>query len=73
MAALNAIFQLMRSILRKGERHHHAREHQERQYIDDDSAKDFDLQELALSTVTERRFCDQHDMSSQTATGRSLP
>jgi hypothetical protein len=30
-------------------------------------------QELALSTVTERRFCDQHEMSLQTATGRSLP
>ena len=29
--------------------------------------------ELALSTVTARRFCDQHEMSSQTATGRSLP
>jgi hypothetical protein len=26
-----------------------------------------------LSTVTERRFCDQHEMSLQTATGRSLP
>ena len=30
-------------------------------------------QELALSTVTERRFCDQHEMSLHTATGRSLP
>jgi hypothetical protein len=30
-------------------------------------------QELALSTVTARRFCDQHEMSLQTATGRSLP
>src|SRR5262245_2718094 len=29
--------------------------------------------ELALSTVTARRFCDQHEMSLQTATGRSLP
>ena len=29
--------------------------------------------ELALSTVTERRFCDQHEMSLHTATGRSLP
>ncbi len=26
-----------------------------------------------LSTVTARRFCDQHEMLSQTATGRSLP
>ena len=26
-----------------------------------------------LSTVTARRFCDQQEMSSQTATGRSLP
>ena len=26
-----------------------------------------------FSTVTARRFCDQHEMSSQTATGRSLP
>src|SRR5580704_5496130 len=31
------------------------------------------VQELALSTVTARRFCDQQEMSSQTATGRSLP
>jgi hypothetical protein len=31
------------------------------------------LHELALSTVTTRRFCDQHEMSLQTATGRSLP
>ena len=30
-------------------------------------------QELAFSTVTERRFCDQQEMSLQTATGRSLP
>jgi hypothetical protein len=30
-------------------------------------------QELAFSTVTARRFCDQHEMSLQTATGRSLP
>ena len=29
--------------------------------------------ELALSTVTARRFCDQQEMSSHTATGRSLP
>ena len=29
--------------------------------------------ELAFSTVTARRFCDQHEMSLQTATGRSLP
>ena len=26
-----------------------------------------------LSTVWERRFCDQQEMSLQTATGRSLP
>ena len=26
-----------------------------------------------FSTVTARRFCDQHEMSSHTATGRSLP
>jgi hypothetical protein len=25
------------------------------------------------SVVTARRFCDQHEMSSHTATGRSLP
>jgi hypothetical protein len=31
------------------------------------------LQELAFSTVTARRFCDQQEMSLQTATGRSLP
>jgi hypothetical protein len=30
-------------------------------------------QELALRAVTARRFCDQHDMSLHTATGRSLP
>ena len=30
-------------------------------------------QEVAPSTVTARRFCDQHEMSLQTATGRSLP
>src|SRR6476469_1429936 len=30
-------------------------------------------QELVLSTVTARRFCDQHEMSLHTATGRSLP
>jgi hypothetical protein len=29
--------------------------------------------ELTPSTVTARRFCDQHEMSLQTATGRSLP
>ncbi len=29
--------------------------------------------ELAFSTVTARRFCDQHEMSLHTATGRSLP
>jgi hypothetical protein len=27
----------------------------------------------AFSTVTARRFCDQQEMSLQTATGRSLP
>jgi hypothetical protein len=32
-----------------------------------------EAQELAFSTVTARRFCDQHEMSLQTATGRSLP
>jgi hypothetical protein len=26
-----------------------------------------------FSTVCARRFCDQHEMSLQTATGRSLP
>lgn len=31
------------------------------------------LYELTPSTVTARRFCDQHEMSLQTATGRSLP
>ena len=31
------------------------------------------LQELAFRTVTARRFCDQQEMSLQTATGRSLP
>ncbi len=31
------------------------------------------LQELAFKTVTARRFCDQHEMSLHTATGRSLP
>jgi hypothetical protein len=31
------------------------------------------LYELAFSTVTARRFCDQQEMSLQTATGRSLP
>ena len=31
------------------------------------------VQELAFSTVTARRFCDQQEMSLQTATGRSLP
>jgi hypothetical protein len=30
-------------------------------------------QELVLSTVTARRFCDQQEMSLHTATGRSLP
>ena len=29
--------------------------------------------EFAFSTVTARRFCDQQEMSLQTATGRSLP
>ena len=29
--------------------------------------------ELAFRTVTARRFCDQHEMSLHTATGRSLP
>src|SRR5262249_48187776 len=29
------------------------------------------VQELVLSTVTARRFCDQHEMSLHTATGRS--
>jgi proline iminopeptidase len=32
-----------------------------------------ELYELAFSTVTARRFCDQQEMSLQTATGRSLP
>jgi hypothetical protein len=27
----------------------------------------------AFNTVTARRFCDQQEMSLQTATGRSLP
>ena len=38
-------------------------------------SNDFEkVQELPpLSTVTARRFCDQQEMSSQTATGRSLP
>ncbi|ABQ38764.1 hypothetical protein BBta_6877 [Bradyrhizobium sp. BTAi1] len=31
------------------------------------------LYELAFSTVTARRFCDQQEISLQTATGRSLP
>src|SRR5262249_24463161 len=31
------------------------------------------VHELVLSTVTARRFCDQHEMSLHTATGRSLP
>ena len=31
------------------------------------------LYEEAFSTVTARRFCDQQEMSLQTATGRSLP
>ena len=31
------------------------------------------IHELALRTVTARRFCDQQEMSLQTATGRSLP
>ena len=30
-------------------------------------------QELAFSTVTARRFCDQQEMSLHTATARSLP
>ena len=30
-------------------------------------------QELAFNTVTARRFCDQHEISLHTATGRSLP
>src|SRR5262249_48192360 len=30
-------------------------------------------QELVLSTVTARRFCDQQEISLHTATGRSLP
>jgi hypothetical protein len=34
---------------------------------------DASRQELAFNTVTARRFCDQHDMSLHTATGRSLP
>ena len=36
-------------------------------------SKPASAQELAFSTVTARRFCDQHEMSLQTATGRSLP
>jgi hypothetical protein len=32
-----------------------------------------DAYELAFSTVTARRFCDQQLMSLHTATGRSLP
>lgn len=31
------------------------------------------VQELVLSTVTARRFCDQQEISLHTATGRSLP
>ena len=33
----------------------------------------YELDGLALSTVTARRFCDQQEMSLHTATGRSLP
>ena len=36
-------------------------------------AKRPNAQAPAFSTVTARRFCDQHEMSLQTATGRSLP
>lgn len=32
-----------------------------------------DGHELALRTVTARRFCDQQEISLHTATGRSLP
>src|SRR6185437_1639663 len=35
--------------------------------------RDSQLPAAPLSTVTARRFWDQHEMSSQTATGRSLP
>jgi hypothetical protein len=35
--------------------------------------EDASSQELAFNTVTARRFCDQHEMSLHTATGRSLP
>lgn len=38
----------------------------------EDSGKIVTRQELAFSTVTARRFCDQQEMSLQTATGRSL-
>jgi hypothetical protein len=34
---------------------------------------DYANQELLLSTVTARRFCDQQEISLHTATGRSLP
>ena len=39
----------------------------------DRSVRIRNAQELAFSTVTARRFCDQQEMSLQTATGRSLP
>ena len=35
--------------------------------------RDAFVHELVLSTVTARRFCDQHEISLHTATGRSLP
>ena len=37
-----------------------------------DRPSNFD-QDVTPSTVTARRFCDQQEMSLQTATGRSLP
>jgi hypothetical protein len=35
--------------------------------------RDVQLPAAPASTVTARRFCDQQEMSLQTATGRSLP
>jgi hypothetical protein len=49
MNSFEKIIRLMCSIFRKCNRHHHARENQKYQYLDDDSAKDFDIQKLTDS------------------------
>ena len=52
----------------------HKRLEDDMKKIDEEAHRQKDqVLKVAESVVTARRFCDQQEMSSQTATGRSLP